>query len=175
MERATIDGRIAAPATPQPLILVDDHRDMREALAMVLRSKGYRAVTAIDGSEALDMVTREPPDLILLDYAMPGLDGAGFCRAYRQRGGEASIVLMTAGLLVTLADAALIDGLGWAGAHHRVDGLGHVPTYAARCWPVSVERAATRSAGVPSKTIRPPSWPAPGPRSMIQSAWAITA
>jgi two-component system, OmpR family, response regulator MprA len=106
VERATIDGRIAAPGTPHPLILVvDDHLDMREALAMVLRSEGYRAVTAIDGSEALDMVTREPPDLILLDYAMPGLDGAGFCLAYRQRGGEAPIVLMTAGLLVTLAEA----------------------------------------------------------------------
>jgi superfamily I DNA/RNA helicase len=47
---------------------------------------------------------------------------------------------------------------------------GQVPTYAPRCSPVSVERVATRSAGVPSKTIRPPSWPAPGPRSMIQSA-----
>jgi hypothetical protein len=32
---------------------------------------------------------------------------------------------------------------------------------------VRVERAAARSAGVPSKTIRPPSWPAPGPRSMV--------
>jgi len=40
---------------------------------------------------------------------------------------------------------------------------------------VSVDRPSTRSAGVPSKTIRPPSWPAPGPRSMIQSACAITA
>ena len=38
-----------------------------------------------------------------------------------------------------------------------------------------VERAATRSAGVPSKTIRPPSWPAPGPRSKIRSACAMTA
>ena len=48
-------------------------------------------------------------------------------------------------------------------------------TYAARCSPVNVERAATRSAGVPSKTIRPPSCPAPGPRSTIQSACAMTA
>ena len=48
-------------------------------------------------------------------------------------------------------------------------------TYAARCSPVTVERAATRSAGEPSKTTRPPSWPAPGPRSMIQSACAMTA
>ncbi len=37
-----------------------------------------------------------------------------------------------------------------------------MPTYAARCSPVRVERAATRSAGVPSKTIRPPSWPGAG-------------
>ena len=47
--------------------------------------------------------------------------------------------------------------------------------YAARCSPVSVERDATSSAGVPSNTTWPPSWPAPGPRSMIQSACAITA
>ena len=40
---------------------------------------------------------------------------------------------------------------------------------------MTVERSATRSAGVPSKTIRPPSWPAPGPRSTIQSACAMTA
>ena len=40
---------------------------------------------------------------------------------------------------------------------------------------VSVDVALTRSAGVPSNTIRPPSCPAPGPRSMIQSACAITA
>src|ERR1700686_1372521 len=39
----------------------------------------------------------------------------------------------------------------------------------------SPSRPAMRSAGVPSKTIRPPSWPAPGPRSMIQSACAMTA
>ena len=52
--------------------------------------------------------------------------------------------------------------------------FGVLPTNAARCSPVSVDLAATRSAGVPSNTIRPPSWPAPGPRSMIQSACAIT-
>src|SRR5918993_519522 len=52
---------------------------------------------------------------------------------------------------------------------------GQPPTYSARCCPVSVERAATRSPGVPSNTTRPPSWPAPGPRSMIQSACAMSA
>src|SRR3984893_3415548 len=50
-----------------------------------------------------------------------------------------------------------------------------VPMYSARCWPVMVFRAAVRAAGRPSNTTRPPSWPAPGPRSMIQSACAITA
>src|SRR3954471_5676771 len=49
------------------------------------------------------------------------------------------------------------------------------PTYAARCFPVSVFLRLTSSAGVPSKTTVPPSCPAPGPRSMIQSACAMTA
>ena len=57
----------------------------------------------------------------------------------------------------------------------RARRLAHEPTWAARCSPVSVEPSATRSAGVPSNTTRPPSWPAPGPRSMIQSACAMTA
>jgi hypothetical protein len=49
------------------------------------------------------------------------------------------------------------------------------PTYTLRCFAVRVSAFAIRSAGVPSNTIAPPSCPAPGPRSMIQSAWAITA
>ena len=51
----------------------------------------------------------------------------------------------------------------------------HTRTYSARCSPVSVACLATSSAGFPSNTMRPPSCPAPGPRSMIQSACAITA
>ncbi len=50
-----------------------------------------------------------------------------------------------------------------------------VTRLASRCSPVSVERASTSCEGVPSNTMRPPSCPAPGPRSMIQSACAITA
>src|SRR5690606_37096133 len=51
----------------------------------------------------------------------------------------------------------------------------YAPTYAARCSPVSVDLSATNCAGVPSNTTRPPSCPAPGPRSMIQSACTMTA
>ena len=46
--------------------------------------------------------------------------------------------------------------------------FGRIPTNAARCSPVNGDLAATRSAGVPSNTIRPPSCTAPGPRSMIE-------
>jgi CheY-like chemotaxis protein len=96
---------MAAPARRRPCILVtDDSRDLREALVAVLGHEGYRAVPAIDGQEALRKVEREHPDLILLDYAMPGLDGPGFCRIYCERGGEAPIVLMTAALRVDIAE-----------------------------------------------------------------------
>lgn len=73
------------------------------------------------------------------------------------------------------ADVARRAWPGWRSRLGTLRGLGQVVRAAARCAPVSVAREATSSAGVPSKTIRPPSWPAPGPRSMIQSACAITA
>jgi CheY-like chemotaxis protein len=96
---------MAAPAWCRPCILVvDDSRDLREALVVVLGHEGYRAVPAIDGQEALGVATREHPDLILLDYAMPGLDGPGFCRVFRERGGEAPIVLVSAALRVDITE-----------------------------------------------------------------------
>lgn len=78
---------------------------MREVLVMILRDEGYRTASAADGLEALDVAECEQPDVILTDYAMPHLDGAGFCRAYRERGGAAPIVLITAALRVTTDEA----------------------------------------------------------------------
>ena len=97
---------MTVPAAPRPLVLVvEDSRDLREAVALILKHEGYRTVSVADGLQALDVSEREQPDLILLDYSMPRLDGAGFCRAYRERGGEAPVVLMTAALRVTIEDA----------------------------------------------------------------------
>ena len=53
---------------------------MRELLALVLKDGGHRTLQAIHGAEALDMVDKERPDLVLSDVMMPVLGGAELCR-----------------------------------------------------------------------------------------------
>ena len=57
------------------LLVVDDDPALRESLEELLRLQGYRVLTAADGVEGLRAVHDESPDLIILDVAMPGLDG----------------------------------------------------------------------------------------------------
>ena len=57
------------------ILIVDDERHQRVLLEVMLVREGYRLQTAASGEEALAMVALEPPDLILLDVMMPGMDG----------------------------------------------------------------------------------------------------
>jgi DNA-binding response OmpR family regulator len=94
-----------------PLILVveDDH-GLRELLVALLAGEGYRVVTAADGLDALEVVGRGPPDLILVDAGMPRLDGAGFCRAYRAAGGAAPVIVVSAASPRRIAATAVACG-----------------------------------------------------------------
>src|SRR3954463_369352 len=66
------------------LLLVEDSSTMRRMLAMYLKEEGYEVRTAIDGNDGLVKTREEPrPELILTDYEMPDLDGAGLCRAVK--------------------------------------------------------------------------------------------
>src|SRR5579885_3680431 len=63
-----------------PLVLVVDDEPVNvELLTAYLEPEGYRIATARSGLEALHCVEREPPDLILLDAMMPGMDGFSAC------------------------------------------------------------------------------------------------
>jgi two-component system cell cycle sensor histidine kinase/response regulator CckA len=57
------------------ILIVDDERHNRQLLELMLAPEGFVLSTAINGAEALAMVAEDPPDLILLDVMMPGLDG----------------------------------------------------------------------------------------------------
>jgi two-component system cell cycle response regulator len=57
------------------ILIVDDERRNRQLLEVMLASEGYRVEMANVGSEALDLIRHNPPDLIMLDVMMPGLDG----------------------------------------------------------------------------------------------------
>jgi DNA-binding response OmpR family regulator len=57
------------------ILVVDDHEEIREALAEILEEEGHEVLQAADGLDALEMISRRLPDVILLDIAMPGIDG----------------------------------------------------------------------------------------------------
>lgn len=57
------------------ILVVDDEKDVVELLTFLLEKDGYNVVTAYNGKEALNVVEKANPDLILLDVMMPELDG----------------------------------------------------------------------------------------------------
>lgn len=62
------------------VLVVDDDELTRSVLIRVLRIEGHDVSAAVDGTEALEKVAAESPDLILLDVVMPGIDGIEVCR-----------------------------------------------------------------------------------------------
>ena len=70
------------------ILVVDDDAPIRRMLERTLAAEGYAVETAADGGAALAAVERSAPDLIVLDVAMPGMDGLAVCR--RLRGARAS-------------------------------------------------------------------------------------
>jgi CheY-like chemotaxis protein len=57
------------------LLLVEDNEESRDGLSRHLRRKGYEVLIAVDGRQGLDVARGEAPDLILMDMALPVLDG----------------------------------------------------------------------------------------------------
>jgi len=65
----------AMNSPPATILIVDDEIQNRKLLKALLRPKGYRVLSAANGQEALASIAEHPPDLILLDIMMPGMDG----------------------------------------------------------------------------------------------------
>lgn len=91
--------RSRVPAA-RPILVVEDHADTRDMLELFLRQAGYPVSTAADGVKALESVARETPCLILLDVAMPVMDGPAFARRLRELPdrelAQTPIILLTA-------------------------------------------------------------------------------
>lgn len=92
------------------LLLVEDSSTMRRMISSLLGDEGYEVTTAVDGADGLVKAHAEPrPDLILTDFEMPELDGAGLCRALKADKDLRSIPVL---LLTTLGESKnKIEGL----------------------------------------------------------------
>lgn len=66
------------------ILVVDDEKDLRDALRTMLESAGYSVVEASDGEEGLKVAEEEKPDLILLDIMMPKMNGHQVLNRLRQ-------------------------------------------------------------------------------------------
>jgi DNA-binding response OmpR family regulator len=77
------------------ILVVDDEPAIVELLLYNLGKAGHQARAARDGREALDLIATDPPDLIILDLMLPGLDGLDVCREARKRG-DTPIIMLTA-------------------------------------------------------------------------------
>lgn len=65
------------------VLIVDDYADTRSFMKFLIESYGYQALEAADGQEAVESVQRQIPDLVLMDLAMPIMDGLAATRVIR--------------------------------------------------------------------------------------------
>ncbi|MFE5869295.1 response regulator transcription factor [Streptomyces roseifaciens] len=78
------------------VLVVDDDPDVRAAVVDALSMEGYEVRSAADGLEALSSVAAAPPGAIVLDLAMPVLDGLAVCRRLRALGDRTPVLVLTA-------------------------------------------------------------------------------
>jgi two-component system, OmpR family, response regulator MprA len=78
------------------ILVVDDDAPIRRMLERTLEAEGYDVAVADDGGTALAAVERSVPDALVLDVAMPGLDGIAVCRRLRTKGLAVPILFLTA-------------------------------------------------------------------------------
>jgi DNA-binding response OmpR family regulator len=80
------------------IVIVDDEFGLADVLTATLSDIGFRVLSASNGKQGLEVMAEHPPDLVLLDYMMPLLDGAGVLQAMRAAPKLASVpvIMMSA-------------------------------------------------------------------------------
>lgn len=78
-----------------PVLIVDDEKDLRKIIRYNLEQEGIASIEASDGSQAIDLLSKNP-SLIILDIMMPGKDGYEVCKIIRDNGNTVPIVFLTA-------------------------------------------------------------------------------
>ena len=68
---------------PHKILIIDDDKELIEILKTLLTERNYEVFTARDGETGLEAAKKSPPDLILLDFIMPSMNGYEFLRAFK--------------------------------------------------------------------------------------------
>lgn len=88
------------------ILVVDDEPDVLKIVTFRLKKEGYEVITARDGQEALDLVNRERPDLVLLDLRLPVVDGYEVCKRLKTDEDlrQIPVILLTASSATKIAE-----------------------------------------------------------------------
>lgn len=78
------------------ILLVDDELDFLETMASIIRGWGYEVVDVSSGKEAIDAIMGKNPDIVILDYMMPEMDGLATLKKIREIDNKISVIMFTA-------------------------------------------------------------------------------
>jgi len=78
------------------ILIVEDDENLRFLTAMRLKTEGYQVIEEADGIAAVEAINSEKPDIVLLDWMLPGKEGSEVCEEVRKQGFEGLIIMMTA-------------------------------------------------------------------------------
>jgi DNA-binding NtrC family response regulator len=92
------------------ILVVDDKFSDRETLKTILEDKGYRVATAMDGTEAIEMVKSKHYDIIFLDVILPGIDGVETFERVKGIDPEVTVIMMTGYTEEDLVRKAVSEG-----------------------------------------------------------------
>jgi CheY-like chemotaxis protein len=96
------------------ILIVDDNRDSAESLQTILELEGHQAVASFSGLEALEIAEHLSPELVILDIAMPGMDGFETARKLRALAGSRDLKLIALSGWGSAANDARITAAGFS-------------------------------------------------------------
>ena len=99
------------------VLLIDDEKLSVQVRAELLRTLGHDVLTAHTGKEGLEVVLRQPVDVVVLDLGLPDMDGEDVLRGIRSMQDDARVVVLSGRLavsdyVVSAADAVVVKGSG---------------------------------------------------------------
>jgi CheY-like chemotaxis protein len=97
-------------SSPATVLIVEDEFAIADLLEMALTDEGYRVVKAANGRQGLERIAENSPDLVISDFMMPVLDGAGLVQAMRQSETQREIPVV------------IMSSMPEANVHARIEG-----------------------------------------------------
>lgn len=100
---------MSSSTSKHQVLVVDDEQDIRELIAYNLQKEGYKVHSVATGEEALDAMRRNPPDAVVLDLMLPGVDGRDVCKQLKQDPDTSVVPVIM--LTAKSEDADIVSGL----------------------------------------------------------------